>query len=88
MFNLARSLEDAVSYQAIEQLKDGVCFSSKYEARLKSFPPPHVIVFANFAPKLEADVKSKGKLSKDRIWLIDLDEIGGELPEQLIERKR
>ena len=33
----------------MENLKNGRLFSSKYNSRLKLFPRPHVVVFANFA---------------------------------------
>lgn len=60
-------------------------FSSKYEPILKTFPTPHVLVFANFRPKVEDDAKGKAKLSDDRILLINLDEIGDSRPEPLSE---
>ena len=44
----------------MEQMKDGELFSSKYVSVVKSFAPPHVIVFANFFP-------SRGAFSEDRI---------------------
>lgn len=52
IFNLPRTAEAAMSYSAIEQLKDGLVFSGKYEGGVKMFPPPHVVVFANFVPDL------------------------------------
>jgi len=62
IFNLPRSAEGAMSYAAIESLKDGLLFSGKYEGGVKLFPPPHVVVMANFFPDLT-------KLSIDR-WQI------------------
>jgi len=62
IFNLPRSSEGAMSYAAIESLKDGLLFSGKYEGGCKLFPPPHVVVFANFFP-------DESKLSADR-WNI------------------
>lgn len=61
-------LSDA-HYIAIEELKNGHVFSSKYESGEKLFPVPHVIVFANFKP----DMWALTKLSSDR-W--DVKEIG------------
>lgn len=61
IFNLPRTAEGAMSYSAIEQLKDGLLFSGKYEGGVKLFPPPHVIIFSNFFPDLS-------KLSLDR-WV-------------------
>lgn len=62
IFGFPRSLENFVSYQALEEVKDGIFFSGKYESSMCLFNPPHVICFANFAP-------DKDKLSMDR-WVI------------------
>jgi len=59
IFNLSRTFENYVNYGAIESLKDGLIFSSKYESKMKLFNSPHVVIFANFDPDLSA-------LSKDR----------------------
>jgi len=62
VFNLPRSAEGAMSYASLESVKDGLIFSAKYEGGCKLFPPPHVVVFANFMPDMN-------KLSVDR-WVI------------------
>lgn len=49
-FDLSRTVEGFVSYDALEQLKKGFCFSGKYESGMKVYPKPHIIVFANFEP--------------------------------------
>ncbi len=61
-FCFARTQEEYVSYQAIEEVKDGLFFSGKYEGGVCIFTPPHLIVMANFEPKYEA-------LTQDR-WLV------------------
>ena len=66
IFNFPRTSEGAV-YNAIEQLKDGLVFSSKYEGGVKMFNPPHVIIFANWLP----DVKT---LSEDRWNIVNIGE--------------
>lgn len=58
------TLSDA-HYIAIEELKNGHIFSSKYESGEKLFAVPHVFIFANFEP----DVWALAKLSRDR-WVI------------------
>jgi hypothetical protein len=62
IFNITRTQEERFNYQALEAIKDGVLFSAKYESKVKIFNPPHVFVFANFAPDRRA-------MSRDR-WRI------------------
>lgn len=62
IFDIPRVNEGGVSYQAIEKLKNGYFFSSKYESGMVRFNSPHVIVFANQGPDYN-------KLSRDR-WRI------------------
>lgn len=66
VFNLARTQEGKVSYQAIETVKDGMVQSGKYEGGFRMYAPPHVIVFANWPPDFNA-------LSQDRWMLRELD---------------
>lgn len=49
-FHYTRSIEEFVSYDAMESVKDGMFFSGKYESSMVVFNQPHVIVFANFPP--------------------------------------
>lgn len=46
-------------YSYIEEIKDGFVTSQKYSGRTMAFDNPHVVVFANWKPKVEC-------LSKDR----------------------
>ncbi len=64
IFNLPRTMEKFVSYQALEEIKDGVFGSSKYECEPVLMNPPHLLVFANFAP----DLTNPG-LSLDRFYI-------------------
>lgn len=52
----------AVSYTGIEELKDALFFSTKYEACMRIFNTMHLLVFANQAPDIDL-------LSEDR-WSI------------------
>lgn len=63
IFGFPRSMEGRVSYKALEEVKDGLFFSGKYESGMVNFNSPHVIVFANFRP-------DEDLLSKDR-WIIE-----------------
>lgn len=62
LLDLSRTMENFVSYDSIEKLKNGFWFSGKYESKMILIPPPIVIIFANFQP-------DKTKLSYDR-WNI------------------
>lgn len=65
IFGIPRSNEEYVSYAALEEIKDGIFFSGKYESGMVIYPIPHVIVLCNFAP----DIK---KLSEDRWNIINI----------------
>lgn len=62
IWDLERSMEEYVSYGAIEKIKNGYYMCSKYESKPIIRNSPHIIIFANFEPDTE-------KLSKDR-WII------------------
>jgi hypothetical protein len=59
IFDFSRSLEGRVNYTILEQLKNGILFSSKYSSKHKIFDTPKMIIMANFYP----DTK---ELSEDR----------------------
>lgn len=65
ILDISRTVEDYVSYEVIEQIKNGLLYSGKYEGGVCCFNSPHIIAFANFEPKKDA-------LSSDR-W--DIREI-------------
>ncbi len=54
-----------VSYQVLEEIKNGLFFSGKYEGGMCRFNSPHVLVFANEEP-------DEAKLSADRWEIIEL----------------
>lgn len=62
IFSFVRTVEDYISYESIEQVKDGMFFNGKYESGMCIFDSPHVICFANFRPE-------KCKMTQDR-WEI------------------
>lgn len=65
IFHFTRSVEDYVSYEAIEAVKDGIFFSTKYESGMVVFDTPHVICLANFPPDIN-------KMSLDRWKVTDI----------------
>nr|UOF83117.1 rep protein [Cressdnaviricota sp.] len=62
VMDIERSMEDYVSYGAIEKIKNGYYMCAKYESKPIVRNSPHVLIFANFEPDVSA-------LSKDR-WII------------------
>lgn len=62
IMDFTRSSEDYISWQGIEEIKNGIFFTGKYEGGMLVFNSPHVICLANFKPPIN-------KLSKDR-WNI------------------
>ena len=65
LMGLTRSIEEYVSYQGIEEVKDGIFFSGKYESKMVMYKCPHVVVFANFPPQTE-------KMSADRWRVVEI----------------
>lgn len=59
LMDCPRSRTEILSYHFLEKIKDGFLHSGKYESRLKTLVPCHVIVFMN-------EVPDAGKLSRDR----------------------
>lgn len=76
-FDIPRTAEGYVSYDAIECVKNGMFFSAKYDSDMCIFNTPHVVVFANFEPE-------RAKLSEDR-W--DIKEIST-ITKEFIEQRR
>lgn len=54
LFDFTRTTEERINYSAIEQIKNGLIFSSKYDSTCKINNSPHVICIANFHPNEKA----------------------------------
>lgn len=65
VYNIAKACK-GLSYTALEDIKDGLITSTKYEGCSKVIPIPHIIVFSNFEP----DYK---KMMPDRFIVRRLD---------------
>lgn len=66
LVNFPRTSEGFVSYNGIEQVKDGLTSSGKYKGGFKLFNPPHVLIMANFPPDTST-------LSSDRWKIYEID---------------
>lgn len=62
IMDVPRVSKDFISYQAIEEIKNGLFFCPKYESKQVIMNSPHIFVFANFPPETST-------MSKDR-WVI------------------
>lgn len=63
IFDIPRTSESFLSYSGLEEVKNALFFSNKYESGQYVGNPPCVIVFANFEPDVS-------KMSTDR-WVIN-----------------
>lgn len=61
-----RSLQDYFNYAAVEQIKNGLVFSGKYEGVQLCFNSPHVIVFGNRKP-------DRSQMSEDRWNVVHIE---------------
>jgi len=69
IFDYVRDHKEYVGYGVIEQLKNGILFSPKYESGMKRFDTPHVMVLANFLP-------DSSKFSEDRLVVVRVHSTG------------
>ncbi|AXQ66522.1 MAG: putative viral replication protein [Cressdnaviricota sp.] len=70
VYDIPRTSQNYVSYQGIEEIKNGCFMSSKYECDMVVMNSPHIICFANFRPNIDV-------MSKDR-WNVKYVGIGEE----------
>ncbi|AXH74914.1 MAG: putative viral replication protein [Cressdnaviricota sp.] len=54
IYDIPRTAENYINYTALEEVKNGVFCSSKYESKMCVINPPHIICFANFEPNYDA----------------------------------
>lgn len=62
--DIPRTAQQYLNYGAIEQLKNGMMYSGKYEGAQCCFPIPKVICFANHEPDLEAMSADRWSITK------------------------
>ena len=62
IWDIPRSAEGHISYGSMEDLKNGLFFSPKFESKQCVCPPMHILVFANHEP-------NQAKMSADR-WSV------------------
>lgn len=65
ILDLPRHQQEFTNYGLLEELKNGLIFSGKYEGGTFVFPIPHVVVMSNAEPDMN-------KFSMDRWKIVDL----------------
>lgn len=68
ILDIPRHNIDYVNYGVLEQIKNGLIYSGKYEGGKCRFPHPHVIIFANSTP-----IQSKLSLDRWNIYPITVE---------------
>lgn len=66
IWDLPRAIAGHVSWNAIEQIKDGLITNTKYESGSRVVPPMHVVIFSNFPPA------NRGDISADRLKVFSI----------------
>ena len=68
IFDVPRDSFEYISYTGIEEVKNAVFASPKYESKMYVGNRPHVIIFANFPP----DTSSSARMSVDRYNIVNI----------------
>nr|ALJ03321.1 alpha rep protein [Tomato leaf curl alphasatellite] len=81
IFDIPRQVEDNLQYTILEEIKDRLIRSSKYEPiDFNCSDRVHVVVLSNFLPCLDLEYNNRGEavkkplLSRDRVFLININE--------------
>jgi len=62
VFDFTRDKDGIINYGAIEQIKNGIIFSAKYDSEAKVYENPHVICFSNFEPRKNAFTEDRWEI--------------------------
>lgn len=73
VFDVTRENADYLSYTGMEEIKNGVFCSPKYESSTVCMPYVHMFVMANFPPNM-----TDQKMSHDRYEVVNVDDHSGE----------
>lgn len=69
VLDVPRSMKDYLSYTGIEEIKNGVFASQKYECNMVVMPHAHVVILANFEPNMNDE-----DMSSDRFTVWDIED--------------
>lgn len=82
VFDYSRSNDGTINYSILEQIKNGMIFSPKYDSRTKVYATPHVVCLANFYPNksmLSADRWDIRELTEEDTLTYDYDQLDDEV---------
>ncbi len=63
IIDIPRSYQKFISYSTIEEIKNGMFFSGKYEGQMVIFNTPHIFCFANSEPDYEMMSEDRWRIS-------------------------
>lgn len=64
IYDISRTNEQYISYDAIEKIKNGFYMSGKYEGSIVIRNSPHLLIFANFMPNMSCLSLDRWKIYK------------------------
>lgn len=76
--NITRTMEDHKIYAALESVKDGFMSATKYMSKLLVFNSPHIVLFANFWPRVT-------DMSLDRWKFYDIEDANLPMKEKSVD---
>jgi hypothetical protein len=88
VFDVPRSSAGYISYTGIEEIKNGVFASTKYECGMHVQNHPHVFVFANFKPEPGVEMSADRFDTYNIDEMIKAEEIPPPQPELSLKRQR
>jgi len=62
LYDIPRTAQGYVNYTALEEVKNGIFCSNKYESKMVVMNSPHIFCFANFEPNLAAMSEDRWKI--------------------------
>ena len=65
IYDIPRTAENYINWTALEEIKNGIFCSSKYESKMVIMNSPHIICFANFEP-------NESVMSADRWRVVEI----------------
>lgn len=64
LYDIPRTAQGYVNYTALEEIKNGIFCSNKYESKMVVMNSPHIFCFANFEPNTDAMSADRWKVTE------------------------